>query len=364
MAYIMEIYGDIFNSSCQTLVNTVNCVGVMSKGIALEFRNKFPEMYETYVKVCKQKQLKPGLLHLWTKSQPWVINFPTKYHWRFPSKMEYIEQGLKKFAETYSKKGITSIAFPELGAGLGGLRWENVKNLMYRYLTPLPNIYVEIYHKRFKSLTLKKWIIDKLNKYKINHFYYISYIDPNVENFIKYGILSRNIVKEWNLDSRSFAPEGVLERRHKKIIRLTDLKSYKVDDLVPLYLTPKTPTFYARRKLQDTMFFAVVQSYILSDDEIDFAFSDGNAASENTKFYYSLNNLDKIPWDVIRSDSWTKFNDGKRKRNSEFLIYPRVPIKRIWKFVVNNIKSKSDIDNIKRRYGVDIEVKVDQSLFF
>jgi len=118
----------------------------MGKGIALEFKNRFPEMYEEYVKLCNQKKLKPGLLHLWMKSQPWILNFPTKYHWKFPSKMEYIELGLKKFGQTYTKKGITSIAYPELGTSSGGLKWEDVKKIIYHYLKPLSNLDIEIYH--------------------------------------------------------------------------------------------------------------------------------------------------------------------------------------------------------------------------
>lgn len=146
MANIVEIQGNIFESTCQVLVNTVNCVGVMGKGIALEFKHRFPKMYTSYVKICKQQLLKPGLLYLWTKSEPWVLNFPTKYHWRYPSKIEYIEAGLKKFSSTYKKHGISSIAFPELGTQSGKLDWPLVQEYMYRYLEPLPNLDIEIYH--------------------------------------------------------------------------------------------------------------------------------------------------------------------------------------------------------------------------
>ena len=146
MANIIEIRGNIFETSCQTIVNTVNCVGVMGKGIAFEFRNRFPDMYQSYVHVCERKQLKVGLLHLWKKSTPWILNFPTKKHWKFPSKLEYITKGLRKFAETYAERSITSIAFPELGTSSGGLTWSHVRPLMYRFLKPLLNLDVEIYH--------------------------------------------------------------------------------------------------------------------------------------------------------------------------------------------------------------------------
>ena len=146
MATITEIKGNIFESSCQTLVNTVNCVGVMGKGIAFEYRHRFPDMYEAYATMCAHGRLRPGMLHLWKKGAPWILNFPTKQHWKHPAKMEYIEAGLGKFADSFQSRGITSIAFPELGTSLGGLCWQDVRESMYRHLGPLPNLSVEIYH--------------------------------------------------------------------------------------------------------------------------------------------------------------------------------------------------------------------------
>ncbi|MBX7044024.1 MAG: macro domain-containing protein [Ignavibacteria bacterium] len=146
MANIIEIDGDIFESKMQTLVNTVNCYGVMSKGIALEFKKRFPDMFKVYVRQCKERQLRPGVLYIYKKNIPWILNFPTKNHWRYPSKLEYIESGLEKFSLTYKKKGIKSIAFPKLGTLNGGLEWADVKLLMYKYLSPLDSLTVEIYH--------------------------------------------------------------------------------------------------------------------------------------------------------------------------------------------------------------------------
>jgi O-acetyl-ADP-ribose deacetylase (regulator of RNase III) len=146
MATIIEINGDLFQSNSQTLVNTVNCDGIMGKGIALEFKKKFPDMFLTYEDLCKKQMIKPGVLFLYKKSKPWILNFPTKNHWKFPSKLEYIRLGLAKFSKEYESKGITSIAFPKLGTLNGGLEWEDVKQLMYQYLEPLPNLYIEIYH--------------------------------------------------------------------------------------------------------------------------------------------------------------------------------------------------------------------------
>jgi len=146
MNTITEIRGNIFESSCQTIVNTVNCVGVMGKGIALEYKSRFPEMYDDYVRYCSEKRIKPGVLHLWKKSTPWILNFPTKNQWKHPSRIEYIRLGLEKFAATYVTRGISSIAFPELGTSSGGLNWKEVRSVMYGILEPLPNLQIEIYH--------------------------------------------------------------------------------------------------------------------------------------------------------------------------------------------------------------------------
>lgn len=140
-----KIKGNIFNTSAQVLVNTVNCVGIMGRGIALECKLRFPEMYKNYQKFCDQKKIQPGILQIWKDSNPWILNFPTKSHWKDPSKFEYLEKGLDKFIETYSSKGITSIAFPMLGSSLGGLPEEKVFELMKNKLSDLKNIDIEVY---------------------------------------------------------------------------------------------------------------------------------------------------------------------------------------------------------------------------
>lgn len=128
----------LLDSPAQTLVNTVNCVGVMGKGLAKEFRSRDPSMYLAYKAVCDQRLLSPGNLWIYRGSTYWTLNFPTKNHWRNPSKIEWIEDGLIKFVKTYEKMGITDISFPRLGCGNGGLNWDDVRPLMERYLSNLP----------------------------------------------------------------------------------------------------------------------------------------------------------------------------------------------------------------------------------
>jgi O-acetyl-ADP-ribose deacetylase (regulator of RNase III) len=136
----------LLESSAQTLVNTVNCVGVMGKGIARAFKEREPQMFGAYKRICDEKLLEPGKLWLWKGSDQWVLNFPTKIHWRYPSKIEWVEAGLVKFASNYSRLGIQEISFPRLGCGNGGLDWHNVRPLMERYLAESPiHVYIHDY---------------------------------------------------------------------------------------------------------------------------------------------------------------------------------------------------------------------------
>ena len=138
------ITGNIFTTKSQTIVNTVNCVGVMGAGIAYECRLRYPNMYKRYVDICKAKQLQIGTLWLYKTDNKWILNFPTKYDWKYESKIEYLEKGLLKFVETYKAKGIQSIAFPVLGASNGGIPEEISISLMKKYLSQC-DIKVEIY---------------------------------------------------------------------------------------------------------------------------------------------------------------------------------------------------------------------------
>jgi O-acetyl-ADP-ribose deacetylase (regulator of RNase III) len=139
------ISGNIFTSDCQTIVNTINCVGVMGAGIALECRLRYPDMYEKYIKLCESKQMDIGLLWIYKSNDKWILNFPTKKDWKYPSKKEYLHAGLKKFVTTYEERGIKSVAFPLLGSDRGGIPKEESQNIMISYLDKL-QIDVEIYH--------------------------------------------------------------------------------------------------------------------------------------------------------------------------------------------------------------------------
>ncbi|MCZ2112691.1 MAG: macro domain-containing protein [Anaerolineae bacterium] len=145
MSMFKSLIGDLFASRAQALVNTVNCVGVMGKGVALEFKKRFPEMFKDYENRCENKAVRLGEPYLYRDaSGVLIVNFPTKDHWRSPSRLQDIERGLDYLAAHAAEWGITRIALPPLGCGNGGLEWAEVGPLIYRKLHGLP-IDVEVY---------------------------------------------------------------------------------------------------------------------------------------------------------------------------------------------------------------------------
>ena len=163
---ISFVEGNLFESPAQVLVNTVNTVGAMGKGVAKEFKRIYPEMFKKYQELCENGKINIGTLFLYKTDNKWILNFPTKINWRNPSKIEYIEKGLKKFVAEYSRLRIHSIAFPPLGAGNGELDFQTeIKPIMIKYLHEIP-IQVFIYpHMGDSSLPehrtphkLKEWL--------------------------------------------------------------------------------------------------------------------------------------------------------------------------------------------------------------
>lgn len=122
--------GGIFESGAEALVNPVNCVGVMGKGLALQFKKQYPDNFRFYAAACKSGNVRTGQVFVFEKDEKYIINFPTKQHWRDPSRIEYIKSGLQDLAEAVRVMGIKSVALPMLGCGLGGLNWVEVKPLI------------------------------------------------------------------------------------------------------------------------------------------------------------------------------------------------------------------------------------------
>ena len=126
--------GSVFDIPAQTIVNTVNCVGVMGAGLAKECKARYPDMFREYVRYCNDGLLEPGKLHLWKGPSQWVLNFPTKGHWRYPSELRWLETGLENLERNYARMGITQLNMPLLGCRNGGLSPDTVIPLIKHYL--------------------------------------------------------------------------------------------------------------------------------------------------------------------------------------------------------------------------------------
>ncbi len=141
--------GDILAADAEALVNTVNCVGIMGRGIALQFRKAFPDNFKAYEEACKRKELQPGHMFVFRTGQltnpHYIINFPTKRHWKGKSQLADIESGLRALVAKIHQLGIRSIAIPPLGCGQGGLDWAEVQPRIEQALKAVPDVRVFLY---------------------------------------------------------------------------------------------------------------------------------------------------------------------------------------------------------------------------
>jgi O-acetyl-ADP-ribose deacetylase (regulator of RNase III) len=147
---MIELFqGDILKADVEALVNTVNCVGIMGRGIALQFRKAFPENFKAYEAACKTNEVKPGKMFIYDLNRlgtpRFIINFPTKRHWKAKSRIEDITSGLTDLIEVLQQQQIRSIAIPPLGCGLGGLNWEQVRPLIIEAFQSLPEVAVIVF---------------------------------------------------------------------------------------------------------------------------------------------------------------------------------------------------------------------------
>lgn len=186
---IKSVEGNIFDFKADIRINTVNCYGAMGAGVALMFKNRYPEMFKDYYKACQNKEVKPGKPHVWINHDSLfaeeaglvIINFPTKDHWKQPSEYSYIKDGLvwlKNYLSQDDFQGKT-LTMPALGCGHGGLDWTRVKPMIMDILADLP-LYILLFEpasSRTSTLTLENSILKELNRANIE------IITPDSENY-------------------------------------------------------------------------------------------------------------------------------------------------------------------------------------
>jgi O-acetyl-ADP-ribose deacetylase (regulator of RNase III) len=141
--------GNILEADAEALVNTVNCVGAMGKGLALQFKQAFPANYKAYEAACRAGEVVPGEMFIFDNGRlnkpRYIIDFPTKRHWRDNSRIEDIQSGLRALIEDVRRLGIRSIAVPPLGCGLGGLNWRDVRPMIENSFSELPDVSVLLF---------------------------------------------------------------------------------------------------------------------------------------------------------------------------------------------------------------------------
>lgn len=153
--------GDILNADTEALVNSVNCVGIMGRGIALQFKNAFPANFKAYAQACKRGEVQPGRMFVhetgFLHNPKYIINFPTKRHWRGKSRLEDIESGLGALAAELRARRIRSVAIPPLGSGLGGLEWDDVRTRIETALGKLDGVRVVVFEPNAKPASSKSY---------------------------------------------------------------------------------------------------------------------------------------------------------------------------------------------------------------
>ncbi len=185
------VEGNILEDRSEALVNTVNCVGVMGRGVALQFKNAYPGNFKAYEKACKAGEVVPGHMYVFNTGNlfgaRWIVNFPTKRHWRGASKIEDIEAGLKDLVRIIKEYHIKSIALPPLGCGLGGLNWNDVSAIIERELSGLAGVEVKVYKPSSSlSVTVKNIEVPKMTTAVASYIMLIDgYLKGMIDPFVR-----------------------------------------------------------------------------------------------------------------------------------------------------------------------------------
>ncbi len=253
--------GDLLSADTEAIVNTVNCVGVMGKGIALQFKRGYPANFKEYEKACKKGSVRLGHMFVVPTNQldgpKWIINFPTKGHWREGSNLSDIESGLKDLVSVIAELGITSIAIPPLGAGNGGLDWNDVRPLITRELSGLAGLDVQLFEPlkaerplapKVISITWGRAIIIRLvNRYAQQRLTVEPWAEPSGVSFFEIQKLMyfAQVAQPDLRLSFSAGPYGPYSERVRHLVQDMEgslLSGYSDGSHVALDLTPIEPT--------------------------------------------------------------------------------------------------------------------------
>lgn len=363
---IKFVTGNFFDYNADIRINTVNCVGVMGAGVALQFKTRFPEMFKEYLKACNEGLVKPGKPHVWSNNTFFneednlvIINFPTKNHWKKPSEYEYIEEGLKwlsKFLLNHKGKTIT---VPALGCGHGGLDWNIVKDMIIKYLSEIdltilvfePESSIQKDDNKFKAQLLENNVV----KLKPNSYEYPSRLTGKfgTEVYVK-GELSRLNNKIFSLFVNSQPDE-----KEKKIVfdclddsdltKYTFLLGYNNSfeiDLVKYLLSKEVPVLIilpysilnlkVRKDLQDFWNDSLVTIISIAEPDAKWNISD-SVKSLKLRFKLSdiilftfndISTIAKYEKDILQNDNH-KFYINYWKEPISF--YNRINAKKIGK---------------------------------
>ena len=206
--------GDILAADVAALVNPVNCVGAMGRGLALQFKRAFPENFRAYAAACARGEVRPGRMFLFETGTPanprYIVNFPTKRHWRARSQMEDIEAGLDALAELIHERDIGSVAVPPLGSGLGGLDWDGVRPRIEEALRGLQGVEVIVFEPH--GTPLRSADDDRQRRARL--------LDEVTEDFKRRGIgldMAENLPRSELYDRDRARAETERERRARKL---------------------------------------------------------------------------------------------------------------------------------------------------
>jgi O-acetyl-ADP-ribose deacetylase (regulator of RNase III) len=184
--------GDILQAEAEAIVNTVNCVGIMGRGIALQFQKAFPDNYKAYKEACSRKEVVPGSMFIFDTGQMvnprYIVNFPTKRHWKSQSRLDDIKTGLAALARELKERGIHSVAIPPLGCGLGGLSWNEVRPLIEKTFEDNPGVGVLVYEPigapkpecMAEALTIPEMTLGKATLLSLMRRYLSAVMDPSI----------------------------------------------------------------------------------------------------------------------------------------------------------------------------------------